>query len=99
MHETLAVWEFEPDDNLAAATVAVLDGLVEAEFRALLLRSTGDTVTLQVVEGVPTAHADTVYYVERRGTFRLERREEWPPIRDGAPRRYLLTLRAWPARG
>jgi len=98
MHEPVAVYEFEPEDHPGAATLAVLDGLVEPEFRAMLVRSTGDTVTLQVVDGVPTVHSDGYFYVERRGTFRLERREEWPPVRDGEPRRYLLTLRAWPAR-
>jgi hypothetical protein len=96
--DVLRVWEFDPDDDPAAATVAALDELVEPEFSAALLRSTGDTVTLQVVEGEPTRHADGYFYVERRGTFVLGRREEWPPASVGQPRRVLLVLRAWPSR-
>jgi hypothetical protein len=56
-----------------------------------LPRSTGDTITVQVVEGrVPLG--DELLYVGGRGAFEVARREDWG---EG---RVLLTLAAWPRR-
>ena len=56
-----------------------------------LLRSTGDTITVQVVEGRAPLGPDELLYVGGRGAFEVARREDW----DG---RVLLTLAAWPRR-
>jgi hypothetical protein len=97
--DTVDVWEFDLEDHPGAIATAVLDRLVEPQFRAAILSTTGDTVTLQVVDGAPTdKHADTVFYVEGRGSFVVHRREEWPPVTGGTQRRILLVLRGWPSR-
>jgi hypothetical protein len=36
--------------------------------------------------------------VEKRGTYALERVEEWLPLPGKTRKRFLLTLRAYPAR-
>ena len=36
--------------------------------------------------------------VERRGTYVLERVEEWPPLPGKTRKRFLLTLLAYPTR-
>jgi hypothetical protein len=36
--------------------------------------------------------------VEKRGTYVLERVGEWPPSTGETRKRFLLILRAWPAR-
>jgi len=54
--------------------------------------STGDTITVQVIDGIAPLDADAVLYAERRGPFEIARRETWPGGRE------LLTLAAWPRR-
>lgn len=95
----LNVWEFDRQSDLGWATRAVLDGLVKPAFQVLLLSSQGDAVTVQLV-GVkgPSDQPDAVYYVERRGAYVLERVERWPPLPGKTRKRFLLTLRAYPAR-
>lgn len=98
--DLLAVWEFDRVSDLGWATRAVLDGSVEPAFQAALLSSQGDVITLQLVgiNGPPSGDPDAVFYVERRGTYVLQRVEEWPPLPGKSKKRLLLTLMAWPAR-
>jgi hypothetical protein len=64
-----------------------------------LLSSQGDVITVQLVGAKrPSGDPEAVYYLERRGTYVLERVEEWPPLRGWTRKRFLLTLRAYPAR-
>jgi hypothetical protein len=91
------VWEFARDDHLGHVAQSAMDGTVPPSFHGEVVASTGDTITLRVVSGTPSRNPRLMVYVERRGTFELVRREEWPPADDGRPR-VQLTLRAWPNR-
>jgi hypothetical protein len=71
--------------------------LREFPFHTILETRTSITVQLVGAKG-PSGNADAVYYVERRGTYVLERVEEWPPLPGKAKKRFLLTLRAYPPR-
>ena len=96
---TLDVWEFDRTSDLGWATRTVLDGLVKPAFQVALLSNQGDVITVQLVGAKgPSGKPDAVYYVEKRGTYVLERVEPWPPLPGKTRKRYLLTLRAYPAR-
>ena len=87
----LAVWLHPLDADLGAMARAALDMTEVPDLRVVVVASTGDTITVQVVQGVlPVGHE--LLYVERRGAYQLARTEHWP---DG---KTLLALRAWPAR-
>jgi hypothetical protein len=92
------VWEFERDDDLGAVTRRAMDGPTPPDFTVDLVTSTGDTITVRVVSGVPVRDPELLVYVERRGAYELVRREDWRPSGDGERARVLLTLRAWPNR-
>jgi hypothetical protein len=90
----LAAWIVEGEVvDLGAVVRAVQDGEggpPDLELR--LLSSTGDTITVQVVDGVVPADRAALLYVAGRGAYEVLRRETWP-----GPR-VLLTLAAWPRR-
>lgn len=77
------------------AVLAAKRGLVAPRFRALLLRSHGDAVVVQLTgDQGPREDGDAIYYVERCGLFELVRREEWPSPRGQSGMRVLLMLKA-----
>ncbi len=95
----LNVWEFDRTSDLGWATRAVLDGLVKPAFQVALLSSPGDAITVQLVGAKgPSCAPDAVFYVEKRGTYVLERVEAWPPLPGKTKKRFLLVLKAWPAK-
>jgi hypothetical protein len=87
----LAVWLHPLDADPGAMACAALDMTEVPDLHVLLVASTGDTITVQVVDGRAPVGAELLY-VQRRGTYELARTEHWP---DG---RTLLVLRAWPGR-
>lgn len=89
----LAVWEFPRTLDVAAMVEIAQDELEQPDLHLQLLSSTGDTVTVQVVDGVAPLDPEAVLYVQGRGPFEIARRETWPGGR------VLLTLAAWPRRG
>jgi hypothetical protein len=92
------VWEFDRASDLGRATSTVLDDLVPPAFQVALLSSQGDAITVQLVGAKgPSGKPDAVYYVEGRGAYVLERVGEWPLLPGRARKRFLLTLRAYPA--
>jgi hypothetical protein len=97
MTDLIGVWEFDEEDDLAGVTARALDGQVEPSWKAALIASRGDVVTLQLESGAkPSSAATTRYYVEKRGPYRRLRSETWPS--EAGPKT-LITLRAWPQRG
>jgi hypothetical protein len=93
------VWEFDRTSDLSWATRAFLDGLVKPAFQVAVLSSQGDAITVQLVGAkAPSGNPDVVFYVEKRGTYVLERVEEWPALPGKARKRFLLILKALPAR-
>lgn len=87
----LGAWSHPADADPGAMAREALDGARPADLRLQLLRSTGDTVTVQVADGrAPLGHE--LLYLERRGPYDVARRESWPAGR------VLLTLTAWPGR-
>jgi hypothetical protein len=85
----LSVWSVPEGTDLSAMIEIAHGRLLPPDFRAHLLSSTGDTITVQVVDGAPPLD-DELLYIEQRGAFEVLRREVWP---EG---RVLLTLSAWP---
>lgn len=92
------IWEFDRDDELGAVTRRAMDRATPAEFTAELVSSTGDTITIRVVSGLPPRDPKLMVYVESRGAYEVVRREEWPPSSAGGGARVHLTLRGWPNR-
>lgn len=91
----LDIWEFERGCDPRGAVRAATEHLVPPRFRALLLRSHGDAVVVQVAGGEgPSGDRDAIFYVERCGLFELARREEWPSPRGQAGTQVLLMLTA-----
>ena len=66
--------------------------LGEPPFRLLLVAAHGDSLTVQVVEGLMSPEPNTFFYVQARGVFRVARRERWSVGRE------LLLLEASPKR-
>jgi hypothetical protein len=89
----LAAWIIECDVvDLGAVVRSAQDGeLGQPDLELRLLSSTGDTIAVQVVDGVVPVDPAALLYVAGRGAYELLRRETWP-----GPR-VLLTLAAWPA--
>jgi hypothetical protein len=77
--------------HLAVAVHIAQDELEPPELTLRLLRSTGDTITVQVVEGQTPLDPDELLYVGGRGAYEVARREDWGG-------RVLLALAAWPRR-
>ncbi len=94
----LDVWGFDREENLAAGTVVAIDRLSPPDFRVSLLRSYGDAIVVELLEGVPSGDPDAVFYLERLGLYELARREDWPPALGEDRPRTLLTLAAFPRR-
>ncbi len=89
----LDVWEFERGCDPRDAVLAARQ--VPPRFRALLLRSHGDAVVVQLSGGQgPSEGRDAVYYVDRCGLYELLRREEWPSPPGESGTRVLLMLTA-----
>jgi hypothetical protein len=86
------LWQFPRDFDRGAATQIAQDGLAPPDARGHLLSSTGDTLTMQLVDGRISEDAGMVVYAGGRGAFEVVRREVWPKGR------VLLTLAAWPRR-
>ncbi len=88
----LDVWEFERGCDPRDAVLAARRRQVPPRFRALLLRSHGDAVVVQLSgDQGPSEGGDAIYYVDRCGLYELLRREEWPGQRGT---RVLLMLTA-----
>lgn len=87
----VAAWIYSRDLAQDVMPTVAIDRLAPPDLRARVLRSTGDTLTVQVDEGA-LPNGNELVYVERRGAFEVARREAWP---EG---RVLLTLAAWPRR-
>jgi hypothetical protein len=98
MAMTLGVWEFDRASDLGRAPKTVLDGLMPPAFQVALLSSQGNVITVQLVgtKG-PSGAPDAIFCVEKRGAYVLERMEAWPPLPGKTRKRFLLTLRAYPA--
>jgi hypothetical protein len=83
------VWEFERDVDAALAVRCALDRVEQPDMRAVVTSSSGDHVTIEILEGAlidPTS----LLYVQRRGLFEVLRAEEVGRSR--------LLLRAYPSR-
>jgi len=91
--DLLSAWQVKAgiDPRLYAAA-AHEKALGEPQLRLLLVASRGDSITVQVVDGLVPPEPVAVFYVLGRGTFRLARRERWPGGRE------LLLLEAWAER-
>jgi hypothetical protein len=89
--ELHAIWVHARDVAEGVMPAVALDRLRPPDLHARLLSSTGDTITVEVVEGV-LPMGDDLLYVERRGPYEVARRETWPG------QQVLLTLAAWPRR-
>jgi hypothetical protein len=87
----VAVWLHPLDADLGAMARASLDVREVPDLRALVVASTGDTITVELVQGIRPVGLELLY-VERRGAYQLARTEFWPGGRT------VLVLRAWPAR-
>jgi hypothetical protein len=75
----------------AREAVVVAPGeLVPPSLQLLLLSSTGETITVRVVEGKVPADPKALVYVRWRGAYEVLRRAVWPS------RCAQLTLGAWP---
>jgi hypothetical protein len=83
------VWELERDVDPGLAVRCALDGMELPDMRVLVTASTGDHVTLEIVEGALIDPA-SLLYVQRRGLFEVVRAEEVGRSR--------LLLRAYPSR-
>jgi hypothetical protein len=70
----LAVWEFPHTLAVGAMVEIVQDHREEPNLHAHQLSSTGDTITVQVIDGVAPLSPDAVLYVERRGPYEIARR-------------------------
>ncbi len=94
MPSLLHSWVFDRDRvDFGAVVRASQDGdMGPPGLQLSLLSSTGDTITVQVVDGIIPLDPDAVFYVQGRGTYEMLRRECWPGGRT------LLTLAAWPRR-
>lgn len=86
-------WTFPRGFDLAAITQIAMDELQPPDLRVSVLSTTGDTLTVGVVDGRVPLDPDTLLYVARRGAFEVLRRECW-----GTRTSEMLVLRAWPAR-
>jgi len=95
----LDIWEFERGCDPRRAVRVATERLVPPRFRALLLRSHGDSVVVQLAgEEGPSGDRNSIFYVERCGLFELVRREEWPSPAGGSGTRVLLMLTLCPER-
>ena len=95
----LDIWEFERGCDRHRAARVAKECLLPPRFRALLLRSHGDAVVIQLAgDQGPSGDRSAIFYVERRGFFELARREEWPPPPGESRMRVLLMLTACPPR-
>jgi hypothetical protein len=74
----LGVWEFDREVDLRHATICALDQVEPPDMQVVIVRSTGDTVTVRVLDG-HLADPESLLYVEHRGLFEI-----WGP-RPGAP--------------
>ncbi len=93
----LDIWEFDRGCDPLGAVRAAKERLIPPRFRALLLRSHGDAVVVQLAGSQgPSEGRDTIFYVDRCGLFELARREEWPSPRGQTGTRVLLMLTACP---
>ena len=89
-------WEFDSSSDLADVVQVAMERLAPPTFVAHLLSTRGDSLTLQVMQGEPSADPRRLFYVRGHGAFVLARREEWPPRPGGLRTRVLLTLLAFP---
>ena len=74
-------------------TACVLDHIERPDLRVLVMSSTGDTITVEVANGV-LSDLDSLLYVERRGFFEVMRTER--RFTSGGARE-SLALRAFPS--
>jgi hypothetical protein len=81
-------WEFDRDVPGVVAVRCALDRVEPPTMRVLVTSSTGDTITVDLLEGA-LSDPDSLVYVERRGLFEVARVE--------ALRRPRLVLRAFPS--
>lgn len=87
----LAVWLHPADADVGVMARAALDMTEVPDLQARFIASTGDTITLQLVDGrAPLGHE--LLYVQGRGAYELVRVERWPAGQ------VLLGLAAWPRR-
>jgi hypothetical protein len=91
--ELVDVWEFPRSFASGAMAQVAEERLTPPDIRARVISSRGDVLTLQVVEGAWTQHADLLLYVREHGPYEVLRRESWPGGR------VLLTLTALPSTG
>lgn len=89
--ELLAVWLHPADTDLGAMARAALDMPEVPDLHVRLVFSTGDTITVHLVDGRAPLGQELVY-VQGRGAYEIARTEHWPEGRT------LLVLRAWPSR-
>jgi hypothetical protein len=88
----VSAWAFPRSLSVAVMVQVAQDHLESPDLHIRILSTTGDGLSVQVVDGVVPFDPDAVIYVERRGPFEIARREAWPGGR------VLLTLAAWPRR-
>jgi hypothetical protein len=91
----VSVWELDPGSQpVDERSAAALDGCVEPQFEGVVLPLPDDDHLSLLVDEAPRATGEALYYVERRGVFRLEREERGTPgggrvlrlLRSGPPR-------------
>ena len=87
-------WEFYRDVDPRLATICALDRLEAPDMRVVVTGTTGDTITIEIVEG-SLLDPDSLLYVERRGLFEIVRVERWPG--EGNTMRDVIVLRAFPS--
>jgi len=92
----LEAWEFDSSSDLKHIVNVAMERLAPPTFVGHLLSTRGDSLTLQVLEGLPSGDPRSLYYVRGHGAFVLARCEEWPPAQGSARKRILLTLLAFP---
>lgn len=87
----LAVWLHPTSADPGTMTRVAMDMTEVPDLHVRLVASTGDTITVQVVDGrAPVGHE--LMYVQSRGAYELARVERW------GEERVLLAMRAWPNR-
>lgn len=89
-------WEFDPGCELSEVMQLASERVAEPTFAGALLSTRGDTLTIQVLFGSPSADPRSLFYVAGYGAFVLSRLEAWPPLPGRSAERFLVTLSAYP---
>jgi hypothetical protein len=89
-------WEFDRSCELSDVMQLAADRIADPTFAGALISTRGDTITIQVLFGSPSADPCSLFYVAGYGAFSLSRLEAWPPLPGHSMDRFLVTLAAYP---